>query len=355
MKKIIALGMLISIMFIGSNVLAKNIKQESVSMLPAFSVKIENANRLWVGTFQLVWNDFMDNILKGPIKFKKEKSQLAKILNKQEFTKSMLSEDSYYTAYGETSPELKEQIEKAILEKFNEKSELLDKINWNDPNNAYLLYAMLKKDFSYTSRFDILKKESFNNSKEKYNYFGIDKNSRSSMYDSVDVLFYKNPFDYAVVLKSEKDDVILYRTNSNKDFDEIYKNLNKNSQKYKGEKKFVAGDKLKVPFMSFKNYTNYDELCGKEIITPKKMKRLYIAQAMQTVDFNMNNTGVKLKSEAVMNIMTMSMPLTVKEKGRNLFFNKTFYLFMKEKDKSMPYFALRVDDMELFKYTGEVK
>ena len=85
------------------------------------------------------------------------------------------------------------------------------------------------------------------------------------------------------------------------------------------------------------------------------MKRLYIAQAMQTVDFNMNNTGVKLKSEAVMNIMTMSMPLTVKEKGRNLFFNKTFYLFMKEKDKSMPYFALRVDDMELFKYTGEVK
>ena len=107
--------------------------------------------------------------------------------------------------------------------------------------------------------------------------------------------------------------------------------------------------------MTFKNYTNYDELCNKEIKNKATKERLYIAQAMQTADFNMNNTGVKLKSEAVMNVMTMSMPLAIKQKGRNLYFNKTFYLFMKEKGKSMPYFALRVNDMDLYKYQGEVK
>ena len=69
----------------------------------------------------------------------------------------------------------------------------------------------------------------------------------------------------------------------------------------------------------------------------------------------MNNTGVKLKSEAAMSIMTMSlMPEMKKQRGRNFYFNNTFALFLKEKDKSMPYYAMRVKDMELYKYTGEI-
>ena len=354
MKKLIALFVSAFVIFAGTMAFAKEPAQK-VQMLPVFSADASSADRLWVGTFQLVWNDFMDNVLRGPVIFKKEKSKLAQELNKQTFKKEMLSENSYYTAYGRTSLELKEQIEKAIYEKFNEKSELLDKINWNDPNNAYLMYAMLKKDFKFLTKFDILTAEKFNNSKQKVDYFGIKKTSSPALYNSVNVLFYNSPFDYAVSLQSENDEVILYRTNTKKTFDKVYRTLNKKADKYKGEKKFVAGDKLQVPFMTFKNYTNYDELCNKEIKNKATKERLYIAQAMQTADFNMNNTGVKLKSEAVMNVMTMSMPLAIKQKGRNLYFNKTFYLFMKEKGKSMPYFALRVNDMDLYKYQGEVK
>ncbi len=355
MKKLIVLLFSAIVIFAGASAFAKDAKIQSVKMLPVFSADTQSPDRLWVGTFQLVWNDFMDNILKGPVVFKNEKSKLAEELNKQAFKKEMLSENSYYTAYGRTSLALKARIEKAIWEKFEEKSELLDRINWNDPNNAYLMYAMLKKDFKFLARYDILKEESFNNSKTKVKYFGIDKQSRQAMFDSVDVLFYNSPFDYAVALKSDNDEVILYRTNTKKTFDKVYQALNKKAQKYRGEKKFSAGDRLMVPFMTFKNYTNYDELCNKEILNNTTDERLYIAQAMQTADFNMNNTGVKLKSEAVMNIMTMSMPMTVEKRGRNLFFNKTFYLFMKEKDKSMPYFALRVNNMDLYKYQGEVK
>lgn len=356
MKKII-LSALFALMFVSSGTaFSKENNDTSVKMLPVVSAESNVQNRVWVGTFQLVWNDFMDNILKGPVVFKNEKSAIAQQLNKQEFTKSMLSEDSFYTAYGRTSLALKEQIEKAILQKFNEKSELLDKIDWTHPNNAYLMYAMLKKDFDFVSKFDILTKDKFNNSKTDYPYFGIDKQSKSYLYNSVNVLFYNSPWDYAISLKSDKDEVILYRTNSNKDFDSVFKTINKKSQKYKGSKKFVAGDQFKVPFMTFKGYVNYDELCGKEIIVPSTLKeRLYISQAMQTADFNMKNSGVSLKSEAVMNIMTMSLPITVKEHGRNFNFNKTFYLFMKETSKPMPYFALRVQNMDLYKYTGEVK
>lgn len=331
---------------------AAQAQEPQAEILAAFSQKPSQQNVLWVGTFQMVWNEFQDNIVKGPIKFKNQKSELADILNKQEFSKAMLSEDSYYTAYGKTDLELKKQIEDAIMQKFNEKSELLDKINWTDPNRAYLLYAMLVKNFEFPARFDVLKKENFGKDKEPVAYFGIDKKSNAHLYKNVRVLFYNNPWDYAVVLNSDKDEVILYRTNSRKNFSELYSVLNKKSQKYKGNKNFIAGDQLKVPYMSIKTDVSYDALCGKLI---ENTDKLYIDKALQTVQFNMNNTGVKLKSEAVMNIMTMSMPLTVNAKGRNFFFNKTFVLFMKEKDKQMPYFALRVKDMSVYKYQGEIK
>lgn len=41
----------------------------------------------------------------------------------------------------------------------------------------------------------------------------------------------------------------------------------------------------------------------------KNTDRLYIAKAIQTIKFDMDNKGGKLKSEAAMDIMKMSMPV----------------------------------------------
>lgn len=328
-----------------------NSQDTGVQMLAAYSQKPVSQNSLWVGTFQLVWNEFQDNIVKGPVKFKNYKSELANLLDKQEFKKSMISEDSYYVTYGETNLELKKRIENAIMSKFGEKSELLDRIDWTNPNNAYLFYAMLVKNFDFDKRFDNLGKSKFGMDKKQVDYFGVKKTSGSDLYDGVRVLFYNNPFDYAVSITSKNDEVLLYRTNSNKKYNELYKTLEKKSSKFRGNKAFVRGDVLKVPYMSIKQEVSYDELCGKEILNTD---RLYIDKALQTVDFNMNNKGVKLKSEAIMNIMKMSLAPQVNDKGRNFFFNDTFVLFMREKGKSAPYFALRVKSMADFEYKGEV-
>ena len=351
MKKIFLTFILTAFILTGGIALAKN-KNTAPEMLPAFSSEFKQQDRLWVATFQLAWNEFMNNIVKSYIMFNGGTPQNVKILNRQEFKKNMLSQDSYYVAYGRTNNALKKQIEDAIWSKFKEKSELLNNVNWNDPTNAYLIYSMLLKDFKFTTRFDILGVEKFARSKQKVQYFGIDKNSPQNLYNGVDVLFYNNRFDYAVSLKSDKDEVILYRTNLNFNFEDLYNDLNIKSQKYKGNKKFAAGDKLKVPFMSLKAKTGYPELCNKEILHTDK---LYISQALQTADFNMNNTGVKLKSEAIMDIKVMSMPIAVKQKGRNFFFNNTFIIFMKEKNQSKPYFAMRVRDIDLYKYTGDAR
>lgn len=348
MKKIITLTILCAFLIIGAEI--SNAAVKNVQMLPVFSADSNQQNKLWVGTFQLVWNDFMDEVIKGPIQFKDGTPVDAQKLNKQEFKKSMISQDSYYTAWGRTNLALKAKIEKAIMAKFGEKSAVLDKIDWNDPYNAYLFYAMLKKDFKYSTKFDNLPAEKFGSAKEEIPYFGISKMSRPNLYEGVDVLFYNNPFDYAVVLKSDKDKVILYRTNDNKSFDKFFNDIQNKTKKYKGSKKFVAGDLLKVPNITVKQDVKYTELCAKPIIGTN----LYIDNALQTVELNMNRRGVKLKSEAVIDANFMSMPITIKEKGRNFFFNNTFVMFMQENDKIMPYFAIRVKDMDLYKYTGVI-
>ena len=65
MKKLLAL--LTILMLAGGCALAKT--TETLDILPLFNSKSFQQNRLWVGTFQLVWNDLMDGIVKGPVKF----------------------------------------------------------------------------------------------------------------------------------------------------------------------------------------------------------------------------------------------------------------------------------------------
>ena len=333
---------LLCLLMFGNNAFAS----ENINFVKTFSSNNSAPNKVWVGTFQLVWNDFMNDILKAPIKFLSGSQKEAKLLNKQEFTQDMLSQDSYYKTYGKTSLALKGEIENAIMEKFGEKSDILDKIDWNKANGAYFLYVMLKKDFDFLQKFNQMESGEFGSTKYETKYFGIGKTSKNQLYKNVKVLFFNNTEDFAVELRTQSNDVVmLYRTNKNKSFNSIYNEMKKNTKKYKGNNNFVAGDKIKIPYISFKSDINFDDLCGREI---KSKERFYFEKALQTVDFEMNEYGVKLKSEAALDVSLMSFMPPKVEKGREMIFDDTFVIFLKETDKSKPYFAARIKDLELF-------
>lgn len=307
--------------------------------LPLFASESAAENKVWVGTFELVWNVLMDDIVKGPISFVNGTPALVKELNKQAFKADMISDDSYYTAHGVMTPELKNTIDTALKEKFNETSDLLKGVDWN--SNKYLVYAMLKKDFEFITAFDKLASDTFGKqNKTEVEYFGINKNSKGDVRDNLTVLFYNSSKDFAVkIYTKDNDKIILYRTNDNKSFDKLYADVLNKSTKYNGTRTFNKKDELKVPNINFKNKKEYTELEGKTI----KGTDFTIDAALQTIEFNMDNKGVDLKSEAAL-IMKMSMPMPVTEKPRKLYFNDTFTMFLIEKDT--PYFALRVKDVE---------
>lgn len=338
MKKIVLAILTMFVFSASAFAFFKKVPATELVVMPMFSTETQDQNKVWVGTFQLVWNDLMDNVVKAPIEFTEGPSYLAEELNKQEFTKEMLSESSYYTAHGVANMNLKEQINTALMEKFNEESEILQSIDWSGKN--YLVYAMLKKDFEFLNAFDELKKEKFGTlNNEKVQYFGIDKSSRKALRENVKVLFYNNPGDFAVELLTKDDDrVLLYRTDDNKSLEALYDDMMKKTEEYKYSHRFGDKDRLKVPFVDFKSLNQYPELQGKTI----KNTELTIDQALQSIDFKMDNSGVKLKSEAAL-IMKMSMPMPIVREPADFYFDDTFAMFLLEKDK--PYFALRVADV----------
>ena len=310
------------------------------SFVPSNTV---DKNDVWVGTFQLVWNDFQDKIVKAPIKFEGETPKLVEELNRQSFKSSMLSENSYFKAYGEKSLELKEEIEKGLMEKFGERSSIIDSVDWTS-SQGYVVYAMLKKEFKYLSAFPELSSAPFYGSDERIRYFGIDKNtSNPTLYQNVDVLFYNSENSYAIKLKTkEGEEIILYRTDDNKSFDDLYSAVMKKQKRFWfGKKELGEQDLLKVPYIKFSKQFSYDELCNKKIVGTNG---LFIDKAIQTVEFGLDNQGGNLKSEAMV-ISTMS--LIRRDGGREFFFDKPFVLFMKEANQDRPYFALKVRNSDL--------
>ena len=284
----------------------------------------------------------MNDVIKGNIEFRNGKSDLANELNKQGFKEDQLSANSYFKIQGPAmGQDLKNRINIGIQQKFNEKSELINKIDWNDPN-GYILYAMLKKEFEFLEPFSTaMGGLNFNNSETKVKCFGVDGANNPIARKNVEILFYNSENDFAIKLNTkEGEEVILYKTtDENKSFEDNYNRIKEQQDLYSGEKEFEDDDILRIPFIKVNDEINYDELCGRDI----KNSIYYIKQALQTIDFELNNVGGSVKSEAVIEA-TMKAGLDI---SRKMIFDSDFILYLKESNKKQPYFALKVDNIDV--------
>ncbi len=349
MKKILIL-LMIFIIASGCAFLKKEQKVSTLEVLPLMSSESKADNRLWVGTFQLVWNDLMDEVVKGDIQFSGGTPQLVKDLNKQEFKAEYISENSYYKTWGLASKELKNKIVKGIKDKFNETSDIINSIDWTTAPSKYVIYAMLKKDFKFIKAFDKLEPDKFGETDEKVEYFGIKPQNNNSLSNNIGVMFYNSKDDYAVKLYTQGDDIVyLYRTNDDKTFDKFYTDMQNKAQTYEGNKWFGHKDYFKVPEIKLYQEKPFNEVCGKHIIGTDFM----IDKALETVEFKMDNEGVKLKSEAVIVTKLTSVGPGHYTEPRYFYFNDTFVLFLEEKDKTQPYFALRVNNPSIINKTAK--
>lgn len=344
---LIIIGILSTGIVYASNKILNHLKGKA-SITPTTTTNLSelDTNKVWCGTFNLVWNDFMNDVIGGKIEFEDGPSNLADELNKQSFTVDQLNSNSYYKNHGWATTELKTEIENGIKEKFNENSEMLDKVEWDNPE-GYVLYCMLKKEFNYLEKFPTLDDANFKDSQEKVKYFGIKPDTAQTASKNVDILFYNSKTDFAIKLKTkEGEEVYLYRTTGNgKSFDDNYNEMIEKSNNYTGNKTWDKNDVLMIPYIKLQDEINYDELCGRFI----KGTQWYIRQALQTIDFELNNYGGSVKSEALIEALRQGI-LNI---NREYIFDDDFILYLKESDKEKPYFALKVDNSDVLVSSDE--
>ena len=319
------------------------------NMSPSYTSNIQSAdtNHIWVGTFQLVWNEFAEKFTdNGKVEFIDGNIPLVEELNQKVFTKKDLSPEDYYMIVEETSPELKEKIKKEVYEKFNiDVTKTLEQMNFKlSPSNT--IYTILVKNFSFKHPFQKLKSEPFNNSTEKVKYFGIDKQNNMLAKENVEILFYNSPNEFAIQLNTkENEQIILYKTEQNKTFPEYQQIIEEKNKQYTGKRKMQYGEELKIPYIKVDTQMNYEELCNKEL---KRKQGGYIMTAIQNVRFSLDETGGSVISEGTMQDITKSEQKenSIKEL-REFYFDKDFVMFLKEADKEKPYVALKVNDINI--------
>ena len=299
----------------------------NITMKPTYESTIDKntINNLWVGTLDLAWKDLEEKIGQNKIELE-ENVQIANELNASKFSKEMLDSNDY-----------KINVERT----------------WT---NGYKIDATLNKELNFLEVFDNFSNDynwTFGDNEELIKYFGINNASSESMNKNVEVLFYNRTGnklqdnDFAVKLKTkEGDEIILYRTDDNKSFEEYYNDIKNKTNAYTGNREFSKNDELRVPYVRVNGMISYNELYGKEI---KNTNGLYIYDVIQNVNFSLNEKGCNLSSKATM----VTEYLSVSEDTRYCYFKDKFVIFMKESNLENPYFALKVDNTDILEKKEE--
>jgi len=335
-------------------------KTTGITVVPTMNDKI-TADSSWCGTFQLVWNDMKNEVVKQDVVFTPQ-LEMVENLNKEDFDESMLSEEYYYKIYGLKTLELKSKIENGIKEKFNQTSDILDDLDWSEngldnPNDVgskrYFFYTMLYRKFEFLQEFDKLKNDMFGKEYKDVQYFGIDKNTKDSVGNQIRVLYYNSKDDFAILINTKANDEVIFCKNpKGKTFNEIYANMNEESNKYDGSSSFNSIDEFKAPNLTFNEKKEYEELEGKKFPTADPIyNEGEIYKAIQTIKLSLDEKGGEIKSEAAIDMKVDSTAINTKpkkEEPRYFYVDDTFTLFLREKGKSKPYFAGRIDDITKF-------
>ena len=306
----------------------KNNTNHNITMNPSYQSTLDEntINNLWVGTLDLAWKELEDKIGLNKIELEGEMPQIANDLNESTFSKEMLNPNDY-----------KINVERTVT-------------------NGYKIDATLNKELNFLESFDNFNdyKWTFGNSDEAIKYFGINNASPEKMNRNVEILFYNKlnngsllSNDMAIKLKTkEGDEIILYRTDDKKSFDEYYEDIKAKTKNYKGRTEFSQDDELRVPYVKVNGMINYNQLYDKKI---KNSKGLYIYDVIQNVNFNLNEKGCNLSSKATMVTEYMG----IGQDTKYCYFQDTFIIFMKEKKSDKPYFALKVDNNDILEKIEE--
>ena len=322
-------------------VLAKDLKESSATaMVPVLNVPMTDQNLLYCVTFQLAWNELMDNVIKEDIILGTEKVYSTE-LNLQKFTKSSLSDADYIAMVGMGKDDIVKRINDEMDRKFNEEDKW--KVESEVGPDDYLAFSFLKKVLTFETSFEKVE-EGLDFKGTKVASFGImdvkDPETAQKLRDQVELVHYVSDDEFIIRLKDsdEKEDLFLARLPKEETLEGM---LEKAETLVSEPIPLTSYDRLNIPLIAFDIKKSYKEFIGQPVMN-KGFESYSIGEALQRIEFILNESGAVLKSKAEI-MMPTSMPMDPK----SLILDDSFLLYMKETGKQEPYLAIYVDNAEI--------
>lgn len=321
---------------------------------PVLTTPIRNGDLIYCATFQLVWNEMVDKIVKEPIILDEEPDYVQQ-LNRKNFDKSHLDEASYIAMVGYINEGIIPSISASLKERFNETS----RINFlsEDPRGI-ISYAFLKKDVRFPQKYVEIKSTPFMDTVVQG--FGT-MSSNPAGREQTTVLFYNSPDNFAISIQTKKpselvvpsnmeDDLILAKVPPQGTLANTIRYVEEqtwNSQERRSGLRL--DDQLAIPVVDFDLEHHFKELVGRWYQN-RSMAGYFIGDAVQFIKYNLNAEGAQLRSEAAMMSYRCCSTRT-----RMMRFDEPFLIYMRTNDgKSTqmtkpPYFAAWIATSNLLK------
>lgn len=338
---------------------------EQTTFIATFDSNLpEHKNVIWCATFQIAWDKLKNDIIKEPVDII-DAQDFADELNRSEYSPENLDANSYYAAAGFVQKGIIDEVKKEMAKRFPKEPLPVFSDEYYTLPNSILTYAYLNANIKFKYPF-FAYKEAFsfvNSNNEKTNVTAfcgqLDEKDRGGNYykiiEQVQVLYFEHSLDensnyFAVDLckYTEPYQVILALIPQKDTFKEMISDVENNIAEYKNEfwswPDFFDADKLIVPDIFCKFNHHYKEVLDKKIAN-EPLKGYFIFDAMQTIDFSLNKSGVSLKSQSRLGGMMGGIL-----KPRYLYFNRPFLVYAKKREPgSKPFFAIWIDNAEIMK------
>ena len=327
-------------------ILAENLKASAIAATP--DIALGHRNVLWCGTFQLAWNEACA-LVGGDLHFSPE-SPLVADLNKKTFTTNDLDAASYVALAGFVKDGIHEKIHRALVQKFRGSAVpglIPQKTPLTRPQDI-VAYAYLFKNLEFEVPFERLP-EPLNFRGQTVSAFGMGAftNGHAQMASQVMILDYAGPDDFVIELKTKSADerLILAKLQPKTTLAETIEVAESRSATAQPTAA-LPGDELAIPKFNFDVIRNYDELEGAALAThnPNVATDLFLNSAMQDIRFQMDERGVRLKSESHLEFGCAQRPGPT----HSMIFDKPFLLLLKRSNVGHAYFAMWISNGEFF-------
>lgn len=302
-------------------------------------------NSVRCGSFQVAWNDFIEEMWL--------ESQDFWWLSKNTFKSNHVSETSYYNNFWLFTLDLKSEIERWVSDKFKEGvnpkfisdwsiiPQSADYYEWKK-EKKYAVYSKFKKSINLKHIFEDLWWWRFADVYDGVEFFGIDCNT-SKTYDKVRILYYYSDSDFAISIRTWwGDEIILSRWTKWKTFMITYNTILSKERNYGGSHEIYRFDCLKIPEFKIKLDKEIYRLRDKKILQNEgEISR--IGAALQDIEIKIDNPS------SIFNSSKADKQRKFSNATYHYFnFDYPFMVFIKESDKSLPYFAAYISDIKLF-------